>query len=107
MTADLTTPATPPNPDPLEPLRMIVWIMLGVGLYYGSIAVGPEHQQLQVALWKIAHVTTLAFVGYWISRQALGRVRKTCERRPIAAALRLVARAVLIGLVVLAGSTGL
>lgn len=80
--------------------RMGAWLLAALVCYAASIAAGTENPQLQLVLWKSGHVTLLAWIGYWISRQALGRVWDDTD------GLRVVARAVLIGCVILAGSLG-
>lgn len=81
--------------------RMFVWLIAGLALYTVSAAIGPDHPAIQTVLYKLGHVTTLAWFGYWISRQALGRIRgDTCGTE-------FIARAVVIAGVLIAGSLGL
>lgn len=82
--------------------RMWLWLAIGVALYATSIGlVGSNSPAVQTIFYKIGHVTTLAWVGYWISRQALGRV--TGQSSPTDR----LARAVVIAGVIMAGSMGL
>lgn len=82
--------------------RMWLWLAIGVALYATSIGlVGQDSPAVQTIFYKIGHVTTLAWVGYWISRQALGRV--TGSSSPTDR----LARAVVIAGVIMAGSMGL
>lgn len=82
--------------------RMWLWLAIGVALYATSIGlVGLNSPAVQTIFYKIGHVTTLAWVGYWISRQALGRV--TGSSSPTDR----LARAVVIAGVIMAGSMGL
>lgn len=80
---------------------MIVWLLIGILLYVASAMLGPQHPATQTVLYKLGHVTTLAWVGYWIARNAVGRI--TASSPP----LDRLARAVLIAGVVIAGSLGL
>lgn len=81
--------------------RMIIWLVIGLTLYFASYAVGPGLPTVQTVCYKLGHVTTLAWVGYWIARQVLGRVE---QHSPAA---EKTARAIIIGCVILAGSMGL
>lgn len=85
----------------LDKFRMAIWLVLGLSLYYASTLIGTEHPQWQTVTYKMGHVTTLAWVGYWIARQALGRVNYNSPQYAI------TARALLIGSVIIAGSLGL
>lgn len=83
--------------------RMAIWLLCGVVLLVASVAVGPQYPQPQIALWAAGKVTLFAWIGYWISRTALGRLDQNGyadypENR--------VARAVVIGAVVIAGALG-
>lgn len=84
-----------------QAFRMLLWLAAGLTLYSVSTWLGPEHPQAQVTLYKLGHVTTLAYVGYWISRQALGRVVARTD------STRVVARAIVIGSAMIAGALGL
>lgn len=85
----------------IDKFRMLAWLILGCLLYTASHLVGQDLPQLQTILYKLGHVTTLAWVGYWISRNALGRIDlTTCSTQYLA-------RAILIAGVVIAGSIGL
>lgn len=85
----------------IDKARMLVWLLVGLALYFASFQIGSEHPAWQTVTYKLGHVTTLAWVGYWISRQALGRIymHATVSER--------TARAILIGAVIIAGSLGL
>lgn len=85
----------------IDKFRMFAWLVLGILLYTASHIAGQDLPQLQTILYKLGHVTTLAWVGYWISRNALGRIDlTTCSTQYLA-------RAILIAGVVIAGSIGL
>ncbi len=86
-----------------DKLRMIIWLQLGL-LFYGlSWAVGNDLPAVQTVFYKIGHVTTLAWVGYWISRQMLGRIDRGSAPEPH----EIGARAILVGAIIIAGSLGL
>jgi hypothetical protein len=85
--------------------RMVGWLAAGLALYWASIFVGSEHPQTQVILQKLANVTTFGWVGYWISRRALGRVE--LESYSATELSRLLPRAIVIAAAILAGATGL
>lgn len=87
--------------------RMIIWLLLGLVLYASSYIVGHDNPQglfMQTILYKLGHVTTLAWVGYWIARMAIGRVDLNSRMNPPYDKL---ARAVIIAGVIMAGSMGL
>lgn len=82
--------------------RMSAWLAIGLLLYATAIVVvGPAAPAVQTIFYKAGHVTTLAWIGYWISRNALGRVK--ADSSPTDR----LARAVVIAGVILAGSMGL
>lgn len=81
--------------------RMFVWLIVGLALYSLAQVAGVDRPAVQTVLWKLGHVTTLAWVGYWISRQAIGRVGSA------SAPVDRLARAVVIAGVIVAGSLGL
>lgn len=85
----------------MDAQRMLIWLALSVLAYAASSAAGADHPQVQVVLYKVGHVTLLAWVGYWIARQALGRVWSSTEPT------RVLARAVIMAGVIVAGSLGL
>lgn len=85
-----------------EPLRMSIWLAIGLTLYFTALSViGPNAPAAQTIFYKAGHVTTLSWIGYWISRQAIGRVKADSS------ATEKLARAVLIAGVILAGSMGM
>ena len=86
-----------------DKLRMIIWLLLGL-LFYGlAWQVGSDLPAVQTVFYKIGHVTTLAWVGYWISRQMLGRMNRRLPPEPH----EIGARAILVGAIIIAGSLGL
>jgi hypothetical protein len=82
---------------------MAAWLACGLALYFASAALGPQWPAWQTVLYKLGHVTTLAWVGYWIARQAIGRLDDT-QRTTSTDRL---ARAVVMAGVIIAGSLGL
>lgn len=82
-------------------LRMMIWLFLGLAAYVASFIVGPSQPVIQTTLYKVGHVTTLAWVGYWISRKTIGRITPTSTPHDR------IARALMIGAVIVAGSLGL
>ncbi len=81
--------------------RMALWLVAGLIFYTCAVVVGASYPAIQTVLYKMGHVTTLAWVGYWIARQALGRIDVASDPTDR------VARAVLVGAIILAGSMGL
>lgn len=82
--------------------RMIAWFGIGVALYMLSVLAAP-FPPAQVIFYKAGHVTTLAWIGYWVARGALGRLNVDSDSHPV----EYVARAILMGCVILGGSMGL
>lgn len=85
----------------MDAQRMLIWLALSVLAYAASAAAGTDHPQVQVVLYKVGHVTLLAWVGYWISRQALGRIYDHTN------STRVLARGVIMAGVIVGGSLGL
>lgn len=81
--------------------RMIIWLLAGLFLYAAAVLTGENYPAVQTVFYKLGHVTTLAWVGYWISRQAMGRIDETSD--PI----KIQARAILMAGIIIAGSMGL
>lgn len=81
--------------------RMIGWLVAGLALYACAYLAGSNLPAVQTVFYKLGHVTTLAWVGYWISRQMLGRINNNSDNTDR------IARAILAGCVIIAGSMGL
>lgn len=81
--------------------RMIVWLLAGLLMYAAAVLISEAYPAVQTVFYKLGHVTTLAWVGYWISRQGIGRIDETSD--PI----KLQARAILMAGIIIAGSMGL
>lgn len=79
--------------------RMSQWLMLALAFYAAALL--TTQPQLQTALWKLGHITTGAFAGYWVDRNLYGRVS------PDSAPGRLVARAVIVAACILGMAFGL
>ena len=96
----------------LDKFRMLVWLLVGLGLYSLSIYIGTGHPSIQTIAYKLGHVTTLAWVGYWIARMSLGRITNDTRHSWTQKAKHSepndrLARAVIIAGVIIAGSLGL
>ncbi len=85
----------------LDKFRMAVWLAAGIVAYLLSLYVGPANPIIQTTLYKVGHVTTLAWIGYWISRNAIGRLDTTSDQGDK------LGRALVMGAVIVAGSLGL
>jgi hypothetical protein len=81
--------------------RMVIWLLFGIAAYAASIFIGPSNPVIQTTLYKIGHVTTLAWIGYWIARHSVGRLDATSTIGDK------ISRALLVGAVIVAGSLGL
>ena len=83
--------------------RMAQWALLAAVFYVLAMFVvtSSAHPQLQTALWKCGNVTLGSFLGYWLDRNALGRVT------PGSTPGRQASRAILMGAAVLGLSLGL
>ena len=84
-----------------DALRMSVWLAAGLVFYALAVFLGVNYPAAQTVCYKIGHVTTLSWVGYWVSRQLLGRI--STQSAPVDR----LSRAVLVAGIVLAGSMGL
>lgn len=85
----------------LDKFRMLAWLLSGLAMYLAAYLVSSAFPAVQTVFYKLGHVTTLAWFGYWIARNSLGRVHKNTQ--PI----ERLARAVLMAGVIVAGSMGL
>lgn len=85
----------------IDKFRMLIWLLLGFALYAASILAGTDYPAIQTTAQKLGHVTTLAWVGYWIARQAVGRIDELSTSNDR------IARAVVMAGVIIAGSLGL
>lgn len=93
----------------VQMFRMVGWLGMGVFFYAASISVGTDRPQVQLALWKLGNVTMFAFVGYWIARRAIGRLRaiydgKYANSEALIISASILARAIVIGASILAAN---
>lgn len=85
-----------------DKLRMSAWLAIGLALYFASQTVSQfQYPGVQTVLYKLGHVTTLAWFGYWIARQGIGRIYKGSTDG------EKIARGIVMGSVIIAGSLGL
>lgn len=79
--------------------RMAHWAIIAAALYFVALGFSLQDTQpaLQSTIYHAANVTLRAWIGYWIARTALGRMRHNEMDPPIA----ILARAVIIGAVIL------
>ena len=89
------------KPD-LYPMRLLGWLAGGLLLLAASWWLGADYPQPQVMLWKLGQAAVSAWVAYWICRGALGRIDRESPGDG-----DLIARAVLMGCVVLGVTLGL
>lgn len=80
--------------------RMIQWIMLAFILYLLAFVI-KESPQVSTGLWKAGHITSGAFMGYWVDRHLYGRVT------PESAGHRTLARAIVVSAAILGMAFGL
>lgn len=85
--------------------RMIGWLLAGIALYAASMTVGADYPQFRVILQKLGNVTTFSWIGYWISRGALGRLNRDYWANVDVELAK--ARACVIGAAIIAGALGL
>lgn len=65
---------------PRDLLRMFGWLPVGVMFYAASIYVGTSNPQIQLLAWKLGHVCTFSWFGYWLARQIVGRLETSLTR---------------------------
>lgn len=86
--------------------RMFHWLLWAVFFYTQAIifaSFGMDFfPQIQTVSWKLGHLTSAAFVGYWIDRSVF-RNRITTDSHP----LHEIRRAIIIGCTMLGVSLGL
>lgn len=83
-----------------DKLRMVSWLLMAVA-FYALAMFAITQPQLQTALWKCGHITVGGFLGYWLDRNAMGRVTNYSTPG------RQQARAVIVGATILAMALGL
>lgn len=78
-------------------LRMASWLLLAAIFYALSLSIevpptGGKMAQIQTGLWKAGHVTSGAYIGYWIYRHRFGRLTSdSAAAHTIAAAIVMAA----------------
>ncbi len=80
--------------------RMAQWLILAACLYLAAVFVAQP--QLQTGLWKAGHITSGAYLGYWIDRHLFGRYSSDHAYTP-----RALARAIVVGACVFGMALGL
>lgn len=85
----------------IDKFRMLIWLFLGLALYLASSIIGIDYPAWQTIAYKLGHVTTLAWFGYWISRMSVGRIDQFSSSNDR------IARALVMAGVTIAGSLGL
>lgn len=85
----------------LRPFRMVQWLGIALALYFivfdPWIGLQDSNPGLQTTIYNLAGITIRAYLGYWISRAVIGRLRLDGSDDPLC----LVARSIIIGCVVL------
>jgi hypothetical protein len=82
-----------------DTLRMAQWLAVAIGLYFLTFDFGLQESApgLQATIYTIANITLRAWIGYWIARSALGRLKMDGTD----AAGKLIARAIIIAAAVM------
>lgn len=80
--------------------RMIQWLLLAACFYIAAVFV--QQPQIQTGLWKAGHITSGAYLGYWIDRHLFGRYTND-----MAYTQRTLARAVVVAACVAGMALGL
>lgn len=90
-----------------ELFRMAQWLLLAAVFYALALSItvpteGGKLAMIQTGLWKAGHITSGAFLGYWIDRHLFGRFTSDHYYTP-----RAVARAILVSAAILGMAFGL
>lgn len=83
-----------------EYFRMFQWLLLAAFFYTAAVLV--QQPQIETGLWKAGHITSGAFLGYWIDRHLFGRYDHNDSYTN-----RILARALIVGAAVLGMAFGL
>lgn len=78
-----------------DKLRMIEWALAAAMFYSLAMLVGSDYPQLQTGLWKAGHITSGAFLGYWIDRKLNMRITETPTVGRLAVRAWIVAAAII------------
>jgi Kef-type K+ transport system membrane component KefB len=87
--------------------RMIAWLLIGLLCYALAFALGNSRPIPQMVCQKLGNVLTFAWVGYWVSRTAIGRVSRSADAYLWPEIANRISRALIIGCAILAGAMGL
>lgn len=82
-----------------DKLRMFEWLLLAAFFY--ALAVMVVQPQLETGLWKAGHITSGAFIGYWMDRNLNGRIISPPSDQ------RLLVRAIVVAAAILGMAFGL
>lgn len=80
--------------------RMIPWLLMATCFYIAAILV--QQPQIETGLWKAGHITSGAYLGYWIDRHLFGRYN-----HDDVVTNRILARALVVGACVFGMALGL
>ena len=82
-----------------ETMRMAQWLAAAMALYFVTFDFGLQESYpgVQATIYTAANITLRAWIGYWIARSALGRLKLDGTD----AAGKLIARAIIIGAAVM------
>jgi hypothetical protein len=80
--------------------RMLWWLALAAFFYV--LATVIQQPQLETACWKLGHITSGAFLGYWIDRHLFGRYTSDFAATP-----RALSRAIVVGCAIIGMAFGL
>ena len=82
-----------------DTLRMSGWLVIAVALYFLTFDFGLQesHPGLQATIYTVANITLRAYIGYWIARSVLGRLKLDGTD----AAGKMIARAIVIAAAVM------
>ena len=82
-------------------LRMVQWLLLAAMMYVAAILL-KDMPQVSTGLWKAGHITSGAYLGYWIDRHLYGRMLVV-----EGSSARLLSRAIVIAACVIGMAFGL
>ena len=82
-------------------LRMAQWLVLAA-VFYGCALV-IQQPQIETAFWKLGHITSGAYLGYWIDAHLFGHYSGNRDQYTP----RVMARAIIVGCAILGMAFGL
>jgi hypothetical protein len=80
--------------------RMFQWLLLAACFYVAAVIV--QQPQIETGLWKAGHITSGAYLGYWMDRHLFGRFNHDCNYTS-----RVIARAIIVGAAIFGMAIGL